>query len=96
MTTAGFASARSPINDDEAETHYHKKEAYPSKTGSLEERESAWDHYGNQSCILFRHRRHIYSNTHSHKTNLQTNLSALLHLGHLLEIKYPYVISAWQ
>lgn len=40
VTTAGFASARSPINDDEAETHYHKQEAYPSKTGSLEERKS--------------------------------------------------------
>lgn len=40
MTTAGFAAARCPINDDEAEAHYHEQEAYPSKTGSLEEKMS--------------------------------------------------------
>lgn len=50
MTTAGFAAAQSPVNDDEAETHYHKQEANPSKTGSLEERTSdlfmrlLWEH----------------------------------------------------
>lgn len=38
MTTAGFAGARCPINDDKAETHYHKQEAYSSEAGSLEER----------------------------------------------------------
>lgn len=38
MTTAGFAGARCPINDDKAEAHYHKQEADPGKTGGLEER----------------------------------------------------------
>lgn len=42
MTTAGFAGAWRPIDDDEAETHYHKQEAYPSKTAGLEERGSGW------------------------------------------------------
>lgn len=40
MTTAGFIVARCPVNDDKAETHYHKQEANPSKTGGLEERMS--------------------------------------------------------
>jgi len=34
MATAGFAVARCPINDDKAETHYHKQEAYSSEAGS--------------------------------------------------------------
>lgn len=42
VTTAGFAVARCPINDDKAKAHYHKQEAYPSKTGGLEERRSKW------------------------------------------------------
>lgn len=44
VTTAGFAGACSPINDDEAEAHCHKQEAYPSKAGSLEGRKTGWDH----------------------------------------------------
>lgn len=40
VPTAGVAGACSPIDDDEAEAHYHKQEANPSKAGSLEERES--------------------------------------------------------
>ena len=39
MTTAGFAGARCPINDNKAETHYHKQEAYSSEAGSLKKRE---------------------------------------------------------
>lgn len=41
VPTAGVAGAWSPVDDDEAEAHYHKQEANPSKAGSLEERE-AW------------------------------------------------------
>lgn len=35
MTTAGFTGARGPVHDDKAETHDHKQEADPGKTGSL-------------------------------------------------------------
>lgn len=39
VATAGVAAAWGPVDDDEAEAHYHKQEANPSKAGSLEERE---------------------------------------------------------
>lgn len=38
MTAAGFATPRRPINEDKAEAHYHKQEAYSSEAGSLRER----------------------------------------------------------
>lgn len=40
VTTGSFAGARCPINDDKAEAHYHKQEAYSGKTGGLEEKRS--------------------------------------------------------
>lgn len=39
MTADGFTAARCPVNYDKAETHDHKQEANPCKTGSLGERE---------------------------------------------------------
>lgn len=38
VPTAGVAGAWSPVDDDEAEAHYHKEEANASEAGSLEER----------------------------------------------------------
>lgn len=38
MTTARFTAARCPVNDDKAETHYHKQETDPSETGGLKEK----------------------------------------------------------
>lgn len=59
MTTAGFAAARRPINDDKAEAHDHKQDAYRSKTDGLEERRSDWvkESYkgtGNREIIVCR------------------------------------------
>lgn len=39
VTADGFTAARCPVNYDKAETHDHKQEANPCKTGSLGERE---------------------------------------------------------
>lgn len=39
VPTAGAAGTCSPINDDEAEAHYHKQEANACKAGGLEEGE---------------------------------------------------------
>lgn len=51
MPTAGVAGAWSPIDDDEAEAHYHKQDANPSKTGSLEERERPDWHDCRRRCL---------------------------------------------
>ena len=35
MAAAGAAAPGRPVDDDEAQTHYHKQEANPSEDGSL-------------------------------------------------------------
>lgn len=36
MTTAGIAAPGCPVNDDEAQAHYHEEESKSSEAGSLE------------------------------------------------------------
>lgn len=83
MTTGGFAVARCPIDDDKAEAHYHKQEAYPGKNGGLEERRSDCVKESDKrtgdrviivgtitGCILHRQCHDIYSNFQSKALNM--------------------------